>query len=668
MSRVRPVDLCQGLLIGLLAAGMTHAAAPMSAAKGKYFSGSGVCAPCHSNLMDEAGTDVSIDKAWRATMMGNSARDPFWRMVIRGEVLANPGLRAIIEDKCSTCHMPMARTTAAAEGGKGVVLDQGFGDPAHALHELALDSISCTLCHQINPDNLDTKESFTGHYQIDSVTTKVPPGEGAPQQRIYGPFVASPAAQVMTASSGYAPSRSLHIQDSALCGTCHNLFTPFVDANGKLGDYEVPEQVPYTEWKYSDYANRQTCQNCHMPPAAGKVALSPVGGDPHQGFSQHTFIGGNYYMLEILRKFGDEVKSAGTPEDFAANIRRTLDQLAASTAKINVKGVKEEPGKVSFDVYLFSETGHKLPTAYPARRMWLHTSVLDASGKVVFESGNVRDDGAIVGNAEDEKDKAFEPHYEVVTAPDQVQIYQAILANTDGEPTTTLLRSAKYLKDNRILPVGFDKEKAPPEIQVWGEAKKDANFVSGGDITRYEVATGDAKGPFTVETELLYQPINYRWVANLERLHREQPNKEAEDFLRYYKDTPNRPAVIATATTAPDGKLKNAVVAFSAPKTEPVAAAPKAAPAAAAAPAPAAAAAGTGFPIAGMTPWQRPAGAPVITEVVRTPAWYGQALTGISQPFPYSLRFLEDQGNWYTPFNRPGMPGRYDIRGWHQGR
>jgi hypothetical protein len=53
---------------------------------------------------------------------------------------------------------------------------------------------------------------------------------------------------------------------------------------------------------------------------------------------------------------------------------------------------------------------------------------------------------------------------------------------------------------------------------------------------------------------------------------------------------------------------------------------------------------------------------------VRTPAWYAQALTGISQPFPYSLRFLEDQGNWYTPFNRPGMPGRYDIRGWHQGR
>jgi hypothetical protein len=38
----------------------------------------------------------------------------------------------------------------------------------------------------------------------------------------------------------------------------------------------------------------------------------------------------------------------------------------------------------------------------------------------------------------------------------------------------------------------------------------------------------------------------------------------------------------------------------------------------------------------------------------------------VSQPYPASLRFLEDQGNWYTPFNRPGMLPPYDIRGWHR--
>jgi len=71
------------------------------------------------------------------------------------------------------------------------------------------------------------------------------------------------------------------------------------------------------------------------------------------------------------------------------------------------------------------------------------------------------------------------------------------------------------------------------------------------------------------------------------------------------------------------------------------------------------------YPVAGTDPSQRPVGAPRITEVVRGPDWYERALTGISQPYPPSLRFLEDQGNWYTPFIHPGMPGYYDLRGWH---
>jgi len=72
------------------------------------------------------------------------------------------------------------------------------------------------------------------------------------------------------------------------------------------------------------------------------------------------------------------------------------------------------------------------------------------------------------------------------------------------------------------------------------------------------------------------------------------------------------------------------------------------------------------YPIAGTTPDHRPEGAPVIHEVVKDEAWYDHALRGVEQPYPPSvLRFLEDQGDWYTPFTRPGMTGRYDIRGWH---
>ncbi len=69
--------------------------------------------------------------------------------------------------------------------------------------------------------------------------------------------------------------------------------------------------------------------------------------------------------------------------------------------------------------------------------------------------------------------------------------------------------------------------------------------------------------------------------------------------------------------------------------------------------------------IAGVEPSQRPAGAPVITSFNKDAAWYRHALSGVTAPYPPSLRFLESQGAWYTPFNRPGLTGPYDIRNWH---
>ena len=68
--------------------------------------------------------------------------------------------------------------------------------------------------------------------------------------------------------------------------------------------------------------------------------------------------------------------------------------------------------------------------------------------------------------------------------------------------------------------------------------------------------------------------------------------------------------------------------------------------------------------IAGLMPDQRPANAPVIMAFEATDVWKAQALQGIAEPHT-GLGFLKDQGTWYTPFNRPNLPGRYDIRGLH---
>lgn len=69
--------------------------------------------------------------------------------------------------------------------------------------------------------------------------------------------------------------------------------------------------------------------------------------------------------------------------------------------------------------------------------------------------------------------------------------------------------------------------------------------------------------------------------------------------------------------------------------------------------------------IAGVQPDQRPAGAPRIAAYQKPADWQARATHGVGQPHPASLKFLNDQGGWYTPFTRAGMPGRYDIRHWH---
>jgi hypothetical protein len=86
-----------------------------------------------------------------------------------------------------------------------------------------------------------------------------------------------------------------------------------------------------------------------------------------------------------------------------------------------------------------------------------------------------------------------------------------------GAVTTGLLRGVRYLKDNRVLPMGFDKSTAPATVAVRGAAVKDGDFTGGEDRVLFYVAVGARAGPFKVEASLWYQPIGYRWAHNLGR-------------------------------------------------------------------------------------------------------------------------------------------------------
>jgi hypothetical protein len=484
-------------------------------------------------MTDEAGRDVSIDTGWRAGMMANSARDPYWQASIRSEVLSNPDYQEIIEDKCATCHMPMARSTMAARDQRGQVLDDGFLDPKNELHLLGVDGVSCTLCHQIEERNL----GFSGAYLID---LDVPPGE----RPSYGPYPIEKAqAAIMQGSSGFIPVQSEHMGASELCATCHTLYTPYIDAAGQIAG-EFPEQMPYQEWLHSDYQGDRTCQDCHMPIAQGGVQISITGGEPRSPFYQHNPVGGNTFILHLLRAFGEEIEVTASSKQFEASIKRVTEQLEAHTASVSIEDLRLSGSQMTAKVVIKNQVGHKLPTGFPSRRVWLHFTVQDAGGQLVFESGASNPDGAIVGNDNDADPSSFEPHYQTIDGSDQVQIYEAIMGDTETKVTTTLLRGAQYLKDNRLLPAGFEKGSAASEIAVHGSAVNDEDFVGGGDQIRYIVDLGAARGPFTVRAELLFQTVGYRWADNL----RHYQATEVIRFLGYYEEIPNLPVVIASDT------------------------------------------------------------------------------------------------------------------------
>lgn len=74
---------------------------------------------------------------------------------------------------------------------------------------------------------------------------------------------------------------------------------------------------------------------------------------------------------------------------------------------------------------------------------------------------------------------------------------------------------------------------------------------------------------------------------------------------------------------------------------------------------------GSAYPIAGLTPSVRPAGAPVVTVAQHGADWNERFYRGVTKPYPPSIQFQAVHGGWFTPFDRPGMLGPYDLRNWH---
>jgi hypothetical protein len=317
------------------------------------------------------------------------------------------------------------------------------------------------------------------------------------------------------------------------------------------------EQATYLEWLNSRYQDEiggktehtKSCQDCHMRTEYrsldGKIVVDPIQTKiatiededypeadyriPRKdltvkfrtsGFRRHTFQGLNVFLAEMFNQFHDvlgvrrgdfETGVSGLPfaiENFVQNARE-------HTADVDIVGYEVDGQTIKVDVRVTNLTGHRLPSGVGFRRLFLEVQVLDDSTgveRVVWASGATNGVGVIVdGEGEILPEEFFEedaegkqryhPHHQVITREDQAQVYEELATDASGRITTSFIRRAHHLKENRLVAIGFSREGPGPELPAaflhatWPghETENDPEYWdgSGSDLIRYEATLSE---------------------------------------------------------------------------------------------------------------------------------------------------------------------------------
>ncbi|NPD83449.1 T9SS type A sorting domain-containing protein [Lentimicrobium sp. L6] len=495
---------------------------PLPTGYNTLFAGSGECLQCHNSMIDSDGNNIGILDAWKSTMMGNASKDPFWKAKVSFETIINPGLQEEIETTCTRCHAPQGNFEAQHNGQTHYSIAELNMDP------LAKDGVSCTTCHQIMEES---HGNFSGNIQFNSA------------HEIYGPY-SDIFPNPMINTTGYTPTYSTHIKDSELCANCHTLLTPTVDLNGQLTGGEFVEQSVYQEWKNSEsFTNGVSCQDCHLPEIDESIVISTMppwltGQTP---FGKHELVGGNVFMLRLLRDNIDELELTAGAEDFDASISRTLHQLQELSLQLELNIEERDQDSLYLSLRILNYAGHKVPSGYPSRQVFVQLEVQNEAFETIFLSGGLDENFQIIN-----EDEEYEPHYSMINNENQVQIYQTVMANVEDEVTTTLLHAAYPLKDNRLPPMGFSTSHPSYDTTIIaGLAASDETFnpsEQGGDLIKYHIPTQQYQGQLKVTAKVYYQTVGSKWLEDMF-------NESSEDidlFEGMYEASDKSPVLMGT--------------------------------------------------------------------------------------------------------------------------
>jgi hypothetical protein len=230
-----------------------------------------------------------------------------------------------------------------------------------------------------------------------------------------------------------------------------------------------------------------------------------------------------------------------------------LDQASDTSAAISVGTMTTVDGELRANVTVTNKTGHKFPSGVGFRRAFVDFVVSDTNGNVIWESGRTNGAGVLTdqngqaiagefwwkddcsGSNNSPGNNPHQPHYQVITQQDQVQIFQELVttppsataqcgrhADPTGVLTTSFLSICGTLKDNRLLPQGFlpldQRIKISQALGAGEDMAEDSGAVGTGDDPAYKTGGGDTfayhvplaslpSPPAKVSATLYYQAI-----------------------------------------------------------------------------------------------------------------------------------------------------------------
>jgi len=336
------------------------------------------------------------------------------------------------------------------------------------------------------------------------------------------------------------------------------------------------EQATYLEWLNSEFENEfnennpkaKSCQDCHMSrklrdPEAGvdksivtRIAAIQDTTYPDaenlasheellvrvrkEGYSRHNFSGLNVFLLEMFDQFDDVLGvrkhdfMTGSKNDMSNSESNFLAMAHEEVADLRVTAAVRS-GVLLADVVVKNKVGHRFPSGVGFRRAFIEFTVtMDGNGssdpRILWSSGRTDELGILVDSKGrrlpteffDEVDgkQSYQKHHEVITSPQQVQIYETLLEDHHQHRiTTSFVHGCDTIKDNRLLPRGWREEGPSPALKGFflkstmpgPVAATDARYQdgSGSDRTRYRVKLPAGIDPTTlkVKATLYYQSM-----------------------------------------------------------------------------------------------------------------------------------------------------------------